>query len=221
MRRKQDLVTGEYYYVFNKSIAGYRLFHEADHFLRMKQMMKYYQLGPWTWPFCHFMRLPEVQIEGFWNCFEAYRGIKEKQVDIVSYCIMPTHVHFILRQLKANGIATFMGNVLNSYSRYFNIRYHRSGPLWQSRYKSVLVRSDDQLLHLSRYIHLNPVTAFLVSDPQDWPASSYEEYLRNAFVEEEFISRPFFDKIDGPSDYKRFVEEEIPYQRELAKSRTH
>ncbi|MCM8826817.1 MAG: hypothetical protein NC904_04785 [Candidatus Omnitrophica bacterium] len=70
-----------------------------------------------------------------------------------------------------------MSRVSNSYARYFNIKYGRRGPLWEGTFKNVLVNNDEQLLHLTRYIHLNPTTAFLVERPEDWSFSSYREYL--------------------------------------------
>ena len=73
-----------------------------------------------------------------------------------------------------------MGDILNSYSRYFNTKQKRKGPLWEGRFENVLIKTDEQLLHLTRYIHLNPVTAYLVDQAKDWQASSYNEYLENS-----------------------------------------
>ena len=104
--------------------------------------------------------------------------------------------------------------VLKSYSKYFNKKYKRKGPLWETRFKNVHVDTDEQLLHLTRYIHLNPVTALLVKKPEDWNFSSYKEYLRESPRKicefEEFIP---IEK----NEYKLFVEERIDYQKELAK----
>ncbi len=221
MNRRDPITTGEYYHVFNKSIAGYKIFQDKEHYSRIKQMMKYYQFTGWSLPFSHFIRLPELEIEGFWNGFPIFSTHREKQAEIVAYCIMPTHVHFLLRQLKENGIERFVRNLLNSYSHYFNLRHHRLGPLWQGRSRSVLVESDEQLLHLTRYIHLNPVTANLVERPEMWEASSYEEYLQDPFIEEQCISSPPLDRLDPSMDYRKFVEDGIIYQIERAKSVTH
>ena len=70
-----------------------------------------------------------------------------------------------------------MRRLLNSYTRYFNEKIKRKGPLWEGRFKKVLVNSDEQLLHLTRYVHLNPVSAGIVEKPEDWPCSSYREYI--------------------------------------------
>lgn len=215
MRRKEVLAVEEIYHVFNKSIAGFKIFNSKGEFLRFKDMFRYYQIKDMPYKFSGFLKLEKVKKEGFDLSFLSASEGKEKLVQIIAYCIMPTHVHLILKQLTEGGISTFTGNILNSYSHYFNIKHKRKGPLWEGRFKNVLVENDEQLLHLSRYIHLNPVAAYLVDDPADWEMSSYKEYL---------------SEIDGrrvceyggildikPAIYKKFVKERIPDQRELAK----
>ena len=127
---------------------------------------------------------------------------------------MPTHFHLILNQKKENGIPRFMSNVLNSYTRYFNTKYKRKGPLWEGRFKGVRVQENEYLLHLTRYIHLNPVSASLVNKPEAWSASSYNEYIGTSGDR----VTDFQELIDmNPSDYRGFVEERIDQQRELEK----
>lgn len=140
---------------------------------------------------------------------------RDKLVQIIAYCVMPTHIHFALKQLKDAGISLFMGNIQNSYARYFNIKYNRKGPLWESKFKAKRVNNDEQLLHLTRYIHLNPVTAGIVDNPADWAASSYAEYLK--INKEEKGMCEYSELIDfDPDKYKEFVDDRISYQRELA-----
>jgi putative transposase len=78
-------------------------------------------------------------------------------VDILVWCLMPNHFHLLIRQRKDNGIVLFMQKLGTGYTMYFNQKYHRVGPLFQGRFKAVLVENDNYLLHLSRYIHLNPI----------------------------------------------------------------
>jgi putative transposase len=128
---------------------------------------------------------------------------------------MPTHIHFILKQLKKNGISAFMRLILDSYTRYFNIKHQRKGPLWQSRFKNVLVESDEQMYHLTRYIHLNPVTAGLVEKPEQWMPSSYLEYIQQGNKKQRTCR--FEDILTiQPLEYKDFVENRVNYQKELA-----
>jgi len=216
--RKDLLVEGEIYHIFNKSIAGYTIFNEESNFFRMLNVICFYRKQKPKSSFSQFIKLSEVKTTNSGFLSSSLRvsnsNEKEKLVEIVAYCLMPTHFHLILRQLKENGIAVFISNVQNSYTRYFNLRHKRKGPLWEGRFQSVLVESDEQLLHLTRYIHLNPVTAYLVNKPEDWSVSSYQEYL---LTTDKKICK-YEDLLDiKPPSYKEFVEDRISYQKELAK----
>lgn len=216
MRRKEKLVTGEIYHIFNKSIAGFKIFNNDIEFLRMKAMLKYFQVENMPLKFSRFMELEKVKEDGFSKHFISTSQGKKKLVQIIAYCLMPTHLHFILKQLRERGISIFMGNVLNSYSRYFNIKHKRKGPLWEGKFMNVLVETDEQLLHLTRYIHLNPVTAYLVDKPEEWPASSYQEYLLKMNDNDRICK--YCDILDiEPNSYRKFVLDFASYQRELAK----
>lgn len=134
------------------------------------------------------------------------------RVELLAYCLMPNHFHLLLRQIGENDIAEFMKCLGTIYTMYFNDRYDRKGSLSQGRYKAILVENDDYLLHLSRYIHLNPSCKGLTLAGYDW--SSYQEYLGvrgTKWVKPEFILSIFNDNEDnemiGKSRYKEFVEE--------------
>jgi len=216
MPRKVELANGEVYHIFSKSIAGFKIFNNNDQFLRAKNMLRYYQIEDMSGSFSHFVRQGNVKKDGFSGHFSLVSLKKEKIVQIIAYCFMPTHLHLILKQLRDNGISTFMRLALNSYTRYFNTLAKRKGPLWEGRFQNALVETDEYLLHLTRYIHLNPATGYLVDKPQDWLASSYHEYLKK------IGNNGCICEYDGimniePSSYKKFVEDRISYQRELAK----
>ena len=100
-----------------------------------------------------------------------------------------------------------MKQILTAYSIYFNKRHERVGPLFQERYKASLVDSDEYILHLSRYIHLNPIARGVSLDEFDW--SSYLYYLgkRHApWININIIKEYFNDSKKGFS-YKEFVED--------------
>ena len=92
---------------------------------------------------------------------------------------MPTHIHFVIEQKEKNAISFFMRKLLNSYAKYFNFKNHRKGPLWESRFKHVACETDEQLLHLTRYVHLNPVYHGFVEHPIEWKHSSFGDYVRD------------------------------------------
>lgn len=213
--RKIPLVTGQIYHIFNRSIADFQIFNNAKGVEHMIQLLQYYQINN-EQKFSKFIELERVQKEGFNSFFKKISTGKEKIVQIVAYCLMPTHIHLILKQLVENGISDFMRKVLDSYTRYFNLNHKRKGPLWEGKFKSVLIDNDNQLNHLIRYIHLNPVTGFLVDKPEDWQFSSYNGYLAKLDKLDPICQYDDIIKID-PSAYKKFVNDQISYQRELAK----
>jgi len=200
----QSMVTGEVYHIYNKSIAEYKIFNDDFECSRMREVVEYYRDEK---PFVRFSRFKERNMH-------IEQSKVKRFTQIICYCIMPTHIHLVLKQLQDRGISVFMSNVLNSYSRYFNIKHKRKGPLWETSFKRVLVENDAQLLHLTRYVHLNPVTAYLVNKPEDWKWSSYGEYVSDYGN----VICAFDDVLDiKPEEYKEFVENRISYQRELAR----
>ncbi|MBI4656018.1 MAG: transposase [Elusimicrobia bacterium] len=201
--RKEKLVSDEIYHVFNKSIASYKIFNSDDDYDRFLYAVNYYTTDR-KGSFSSFLKSKEKTI----NHSDG------KYVKIVSYCFMPTHFHLVLKQLEENGIVRFISNLSNSYAKYFNLKHNRKGPLWEGRFRNVLVKTDEQILHLTRYIHLNPVTAYLVDKPGDWRYSSYREYLN---VSDKKICSYSDILVVKPDKYKEFVEDRISYQRELAK----
>jgi len=215
MERKIKLVTDKYYHIFNKSIAGYYIYNNELDYNRMIYLMKYYRLMDIPCRFTNFLQLGYVINRGLNKGMQSIETYSKQWVQIVAYCLMPTHCHLILKQLRDNGISTFMRLTLNSYAKYFNQKYHRKGPLWTGRFKNILIKSDEYLWHLTRYIHLNPTTSNLVKKPEFWQYSSYREYLN--------ISTPYQrlcqwnDILDvTPHSYKTFVEDNIDYQKKLS-----
>jgi putative transposase len=87
---------------------------------------------------------------------------------------MSNHVHLLCSPCTATGISQMMQSLGRMYVLYFNRQYHRSGTLWEGRYKSCLVQQETYLLELYRYIELNPVRAGMVKDPADYSWSSYQ-----------------------------------------------
>lgn len=214
MKRKIDLVDGETYHIFVRSIAGFVVFNQNDDYERMIDLLRYYQINNDV-RFSEFCEQKWVQREGFNHSFETVATKQPKIVQIIGFCIMPTHLHLILKQLTNKGISDYMRKVLNSYSSFFNIKHHRKGPLWESKFNNVLVESDEQLLHLTRYLYLNPVTAGIVKKPDLWQYSSYREYLGQI---KDYPLCQFKELMDiKPKQYKKFVLDQIDYQKELSK----
>ncbi|MBA3723495.1 MAG: transposase [Candidatus Levybacteria bacterium] len=151
--------------------------------------------------------------------FDAIQQENNHHVEILAFCLMPNHFHFLIKQTSPDGITKFMRHLQDSYTKYFNITSNRVGPLYQSAFKAVRIESDEQLLHVSRYIHINPTTSYLVSIEKlhAYTWSSLPMYigteLSYPFIATETIDA-FFKSKDA---YREFVYDQIDYQRELSK----
>lgn len=94
-----------------------------------------------------------------------------------AYCMMTNHFHMLL-ETSDTDVSKFMKQFANCYAVYFNRKYSYQGHLFEGRYKACLVKDDTYFLQTSRYIHLNPVKAGMVENPEDYPWSSYRTMLR-------------------------------------------
>jgi len=127
----------------------------------------------------------------------AYKKLHE-DIELVSYCLMGNHFHLLVYQKLEGGMQQLMRSVMVSYSRYFNSKYQRSGSLFETRYKASRVSSDEYLMHVSRYIHLNP---------KDWEVYPYSSiaYVRHEtspeWVHGEHVTRLF----SSPDAYIEFI----------------
>lgn len=135
-------------------------------------------------------------------------------VDIVCFCLMPNHFHFLLRQNREGGITEFVSKLSNSYTKYFNFKRDRVGPLLQGDFKSVHVDTNEQLIHLSRYIHLNPLIGHVIEDLESYKWSFYREYI-GLQVDEICKKDIILDQFQSKGAYKRFVLDQADFAKRL------
>lgn len=138
------------------------------------------------------------------------------QITLIAYCLMPNHFHFLLQQITKDATSKLMKQLLNAYTFYFNKKYERTGAIFEGRYKAVRVPSNDLLLHITRYIHLNPVASKLTNNPETYLWSSHKDYLttKSSGLTNTKTVSSFFPTI---KDYQKFVQDQISYSRELEK----
>ena len=98
-------------------------------------------------------------------------GVRRFDVRIAALCLMSNHVHLVV-QVAEVPLSRLIQNVSFRYTRYRNAKERRTGHLFQGRYRAILIDAEAYLLELVRYIHLNPVRAGLVKDPEDYRWSS-------------------------------------------------
>lgn len=198
--RNTPPVTGEYHHIFNRGSEKRNIFTKPQDYKRFLQRFYYYQF---TEPKPSFSKYAKSDL----NSFKP--DPEKKLVKVLCYCLMPNHFHFLVKQLKDNGVSNFLSQISNSYTKYFNTKYARVGALLQGVFKNVRIETDEQLVHVSRYIHLNPVVSGLVKKPEEYEWSSYLEYI---------TQNSFFSSLDevmslfsSTQKYQEFVEAQIDY----------
>jgi len=137
-----------------------------------------------------------------------------EKAELIAYCLMPNHYHLLVYTKTFEFGRKVMHPLAVSYTKAVNQQLRRSGHLFQGSFQAQLVDKDEYLLHLSRYIHLNPVKAGLVNSPQEWEFSSYREYIseyRRDFLSPEII----LDQFTTSSAYEDFVHEPIEIDIQL------
>ncbi len=162
----KDYVANGYYHLYNRGVD------KRDIFLDEQDCVV----------FLHYLKNYLVPEEELLKENKFYTRIQRllsqnlsKEIDLLSFSLMPNHIHLQVKQKTVDGITKFMRRLLTSYVMYFNKKYKRIGTLFQSTYKAAFIKSDAQHLHLSRYIHLNPIK---VRSPINFMEfSSYPYYL--------------------------------------------
>ena len=128
-------------------------------------------------------------------------------IDLNAYCLMPNHFHMLVYIRDEAAATKFISSVMTAYTMYFNKKYKRRGPLCESRFKAVVILQNDQLMHITRYIHLNN------SSYKTWPWSSYHDYARE-HPRNWINSAPILELFTGKEAYLEFVDGYAELQRE-------
>lgn len=215
MPRKNSLkiyVEGGYYHLYNRGVEKRIIFLEDKDYKVFLHFLKKY-LSP---PEPNGILLTATELTGFTPVRPRVVQSLYGSVSLLAYCLMPNHFHFLVKQTVRDGITKLVNRIATNYGMYFNKKYERVGPLFQGVYKAVLIDNNEQLLHLSRYIHLNPLEGGVggLERLVDYNYSSYGDYLglrRSDWVKvEEVISFFRSDKrLIGKDDlsYQSFVED--------------
>lgn len=193
--RKTIFANNYHYHIFNRGVEKRVIFQDEKDYNAFLEILAYYLIPDKKKPDI-FSRKSQVKIA--------------QAVSLLSYCLMPNHFHFLIKQKKDNGIVNLMHALGTTYSMYFNKRHDRVGSLFQGRFKAKIVTKDNYLLQLSKYIHLNPQEVYkkpLVS----YPYSSYKFYLQPQITPKDFIDVNFildyFSSENKHLSYKTFVED--------------
>jgi len=217
--RKEIFTPGEYYHVYSRVILNITEFKNYENAQKLHQA---FLLANSTESSTAFRYLRNYENAGLGRAIEiAWRG--EKLVDVVAYVIMPNHYHLLVKELRENGISDFFHKCNTAIAKYINIKEERKGPLFESNFKAKHIDSNQYLLHLSLYIHLNPLDFI---DSKNWrngnlknwnskkkelleyPWSSLKNYLYKDY--EDWIlsgTEIILDQFKDKKDYEKFLRE--------------
>ncbi len=171
--RETPLLNKEIYHIYNRGVDKRLIFgdsYDIDRFITSMQVFN--TIEP----------IGSIYANGFSQNLQL-RFPTPKLVEFITYAVNPNHYHFSLEQQVDNGISEFMKRLGGGYTNYFNEKYERSGALFQGRFKSVHVSSNEYLLHLSAYINLNYVVHSYKGTDLLFCRSSWGEYGGNAKIE--------------------------------------
>lgn len=143
-----------YYHIYNRGLNKRVIFKDDYDYSVFLNLLKRYLSGE-----------PIKDKQG--RLYESLHG----EIELLAFCIMPTHFHLLVYQKDSQAMTKLLHKITTSYTAYFNKKYKRSGPLFQDRFKASRISKDDYLLHISRYIHLNP------KDYTNWQYSSLDYYV--------------------------------------------
>jgi putative transposase len=145
----------------------------------------------------------------------------ELSISILAYCLMPTHFHLLVQQDGEISAGVLCQRVCNSYTKAFNNWIHRTGALFESKYKAIDVNREEYLLQVTRYIHANPVKARLIDYPEKWQYSDYGEWMSHPYLKispgtvkglftsasdySSYVNDYINDTVSLPEDFARFT----------------
>lgn len=209
----------EFYHLYNRGTEKRKIFMnggDRDRFLALLYLCNQSQPADLKY---QGRTLSEIGTE------KVRRG--EPLVDIVSYCLMPNHFHFLVRERQEGGISKFMQKLTTGYTMYFNRRHERSGALFQGKFKATHVNDDRYLQYLISYVHLNPVklieplwkeTGIVDRERaekylEQYAYSSYLDYRGRTRPENILLERSILPQFSSSgNDFKTYVTEWLTYK---------
>ncbi|MEG0371489.1 MAG: transposase [Clostridium sp.] len=143
----------------------------------------------------------EIYLSHIDNAMAYYDG----EYNLIAYCLMDNHVHLLI-ETKQRHIKDFITRIHSMYAKYFNHKHNYVGHLFQDRYFTENIENDSQMLETSRYIHLNPVKAKMVTLPEEYKYSSYDMFI-GLKKELRVNTSPILTHFKGNrTKYKKFVQ---------------
>ena len=154
----------EIYHVYNRGVDKMKIFRNTEDF-RTFMIRTEENLFP-----------ENIDISKFSRIEKRRKLLPPNSFDLICYCLMPNHFHFIIQQLTDLPVSKLISKICTSYSMCFNKKYGRVGALFQDQFKAVKIENNTQLLWTAFYVHKNPIEAGLVNDIHNYKWNSYLDY---------------------------------------------
>lgn len=212
--RKIPLEKNHLYHIYFHAIDNLEIFKSFREKSLFAEIVNYYQ-----------NQNPPTSFSLFYQKFSLAERIltieklskkRDYLVDIISFCGVDNHFHFTLEQLADNGISLFMKQVLSSFSHIYNKKKRRRGSLYQSPFRSRLIKTDKNLIHLTAYHHLHPFTNGLVKNFEeifDYPFSSLPAYFdKKALIN---VNPQRVLEVISKEEYKNYLKGRAQHQKNL------
>ena len=210
--RKDPFVQNEYYHIYNRGVDKRNVFlsdRDFNRFLLAMKLLNYEQDGLMHKWRDYKITYPQKDFRDF---LSSYVENEKNLVEIIAYCLNSNHYHFILKQGdNENGIKLFMQRLGNSYTKYFNEKHKRNGALFQGRFKSTYIESNN-FLRMSVYVNCNS-EIHEIHSAKDYQWCSFPEYLgkeSNQLCKKEVILSQF----KNSQEYLEYAVENIADFRE-------
>lgn len=208
MALPRDIVTGDYYHVYNRGAFKNGIHRDRADYMRFLCGVIAFQ-SPVQFPQVGRIARTFSDADGFDIPEDSFGHILESRtVELVSFCILGNHFHLIVRELVEGGLMRYMQRIELAYTKYFNTRYGVSGHVYEGRYKAKHIGDNEYLMHLSAYIHRNPRELRVWKGREaEYPWSSYRDYVKEnrwgGLLAQEII----LDQFDGTkeSNYADFI----------------
>lgn len=204
--RKIDFKVGNIFHIFNRTVNKETIFSlnkNKQEINRFFALIDFYRLN-FKISYSDYILIDENRKKEIKNS-----AGKCQIIEIYVFSLMPNHFHFIIKQLQPKGISNFMSKIQNSLAKYYNIKHKRHGSLFCEMFKAVRIKSNEDLNIVSRYIHLNPVTANLIkkNELSTYPLTSFPYYLDKSICK--FINKkPILDNFKNIRSYKKYILED-------------
>ena len=225
--KRPQLVNGEIYHIVIRTVEGLKLFRDKkDYFRMIHDLFEFNDENPAISTY----RNEIIKARTFLARLKE-RKKRKLLVEILAFCLMPNHIHLLVRQLKEGGISKLMRKIGAGYGLYYNLKYERKGHVFGGRFKVVHIKTQEQLKTVFVYIHTNPVAIIVprwkekgikdfkkvIKFLENYQWSSYLDYLclKNF---PSLTSREFLTKVmGGVKGCRKFTEDWLKFKKELAK----